>query len=238
MAPSLPNPAVSNRIALVEDHPRLATLVERGLGAAGIAVDTFATLEAAWHGLLRLPYALAIVDRGLPDGDGLTLIRRLRAADNQLPCLMLTAKDALHDRVAGLDAGADDYLPKPFAIEELTARVRALMRRPVAYREPQLAYHDLQVLPERGCMRHQAEQVSLAPAELQLIILLVRSAGQIVRRSALEAAAWGVSEAVTPNALDVALHRLRKKLGAIDAPLTIVNVRNLGFSLLRPDAAA
>lgn len=238
MAPSLPIPAVSNRIALVEDHPRLATLVERGLGAAGIAVDTFATLEAAWHGLLALPYALAIVDRGLPDGDGLTLIRRLRAADNQLPCLMLTAKDALHDRVAGLDAGADDYLPKPFAIEELTARVRALMRRPVEYREPQLAYHGLQVLPALSRMQHQVDQVSLAPAELQLIILLVRSGGQIVRRSALEAAAWGVSEAVTPNALDVALHRLRKKLGAIDAPLTIVNVRNLGFSLLRADAAA
>ncbi len=236
MALSLPIPAVSNRVALVEDHPRLAMLVERGLGAAGIAVDTFATLEAAWHGLLRLPYALAIVDRGLPDGDGLTLIKRLRAADNQLPCLMLTAKDALHDRVAGLDAGADDYLPKPFAIEELTARVRALMRRPVEYRAPQLAYHGLQVLPELGCMRHQVEHVSLAPAELQLIILLVRSAGQIVRRSALEAAAWGVSEAVTPNALDVALHRLRKKLGAIDAPLTILNVRSLGFSLLRSDA--
>ncbi|WP_447594443.1 response regulator transcription factor [Stenotrophomonas rhizophila] len=238
MVPSVPAPAVSNRIALVEDHPRLASLVERGLGAAGIAVDTFATLEAAWHGLLRLPYALAIVDRGLPDGDGLTLIRRLRAADNQLPCLMLTAKDALHDRVAGLDAGADDYLPKPFAIEELTARVRALMRRPAEFRELHLIYHGLQILPELSCMRHQQEQISLAPAELQLIILMVRAAGQVVRRTALEAAAWGVSDAVTPNALDVALHRLRKKLAAIDAPLALINVRNLGFSLLPSDAAA
>lgn len=238
MASPLPIPAVSNRIALVEDHPRLANLVERGLGAAGIAVDTFATLEAAWHGVQHLPYALAIVDRGLPDGDGLNLVRRLRAADNQLPCLMLTAKDALHDRVAGLDAGADDYLPKPFAIEEFTARVRALMRRPSEFRELRLAYHGLQILPELGCMRHREEQVSLAPAELQLIIVLVRAAGQTVRRTALEAAAWGVSEAVTPNALDVALHRLRKKLGAIDAPLTLLNVRNLGFSLLRSDAAA
>jgi DNA-binding response OmpR family regulator len=112
------------------------------------------------------------------------------------------------------------------------------MRRPAEYREPQLAYQGLQVLPTLGCMQHREEQVSLAPAELQLIILLVRAAGQIVRRSALEAAAWGVSDAVTPNALDVALHRLRKKLGAIGAPLTIVNVRNLGFSLLHADAAA
>ncbi|WP_313342237.1 response regulator transcription factor [Stenotrophomonas sp.] len=231
-------PALPNRIALVEDHARLASLVERGLGAAGIAVDTFATLESAWHGLTRHGYALAVIDRGLPDGDGLELVRRMRAVGNRIPCLMLTARDALHDRVEGLDAGADDYLPKPFAIEELGARVRALMRRPAALRDPQLVHHRLQVLAESSCMQCGDEQVSLAPAELQIIILLVRAAGQVVRRGALERAAWGVGEAVTPNALDVALHRLRRKLTAIDAGLSVVNMRNLGFALRPTDAAA
>lgn len=236
---SQPTPAaLPNRIALVEDHGRLASLVERGLGAAGIAVDTFPTMETAWHAIGQHAYALAVIDRGLPDGDGLDLVRRMRAAGNRMPCLMLTARDALHDRVDGLDAGADDYLPKPFAIEELAARVRALMRRPAELRDLQLVHHDLRVVAEESCMRCGDEQVSLAPAELQIIISLVRAAGHVVRRGALESAAWGVSEAVTPNALDVALHRLRRKLGAIDSTLSVVNVRNLGFALRPADAAA
>ncbi|MBN6150016.1 response regulator transcription factor [Xanthomonas sp. AmX2] len=235
---SQPATPLPNRIALVEDHERLAVLVERGLGAAGIAVDTFHTMDAAWHGISQHAYAAAVIDRGLPDGDGLNLVRRMRAADNRVPCLMLTSRDALRDRVDGLDAGADDYLPKPFAMEELAARVRALMRRPPELRDLQLVHHGLQVLPEAGCMRFGEEQVSLAPAELQIAICLVRAAGQVVRRGALEAAAWGVADAVTPNALDVALHRLRKKLAAIDCDLSVVNVRNLGFALRRAEAAA
>ena len=227
-----------NRIVLVEDHARLATLVTRGLAEAGIAVDVFATLESAWHGIGNQAYAVAIVDRGLPDGDGLDLVRRMRAAQDLTPCLMLTSRDALRDRVDGLDAGADDYLPKPFALEELVARVRALMRRPPELVDLQLAYQGLHVVPASSHMSCAEETVSLAPAELQIIICLVRAAGQPVRRSTLEAAAWGLAEAVTPNALDVALHRLRKKLGAIDSRLSVVNVRNQGFALRDAVAAA
>jgi DNA-binding response OmpR family regulator len=226
-----------NRIALVEDHPRLATLVERGLTAAGIAVDAFPNMEAAWHPLDRHDYAALVVDRGLPDGDGLDLVRRLRAADNRIPCLMLTARDALRDRVDGLEAGADDYLPKPFALEELVARVRALMRRPPALRELQLEYLDLRVLPEHGCMSCGPETITLAPAELQMLVCLVRAGGQTVRRTTLESAAWGLGEAVTPNALDVALHRLRKKLAAIGTDLQLVNLRGQGYALRRDDAS-
>lgn len=226
-----------NRIVLVEDHARLATLVERGLASSGIAVDTFGTLESAWYGIGKQAYAVAVVDRGLPDGDGLDLVRRMRAANDLTPCLMLTSRDALRDRVDGLDAGADDYLPKPFALEELAARVRALMRRPPELVDPQLAYLGLHVDPASSQMRCAGETVSLAPAELQIIVCLVRAAGQPVRRSTLEAAAWGVGEAVTPNALDVALHRLRKKLGAIDSGLSLVNLRNFGFALRGSDAA-
>lgn len=227
-----------NRIALVEDHARLATLVKRGLTAAGIGVDTFRTMDCAWHGISNQLYAVAVVDRGLPDGDGLDLVRRMRDSGNLTPCLMLTSRDALRDRVDGLDAGADDYLPKPFAMEELTARVRALMRRPPELVDPQLAYRELHVVPASSCMRRGSQTITLASAELQIIICLVRAAGQPVRRSTLEAAAWGLDEAVTPNALDVALHRLRKKLSAIDAGLSLINVRNLGFALRAADAAS
>jgi DNA-binding response OmpR family regulator len=236
--PPPPLAALPNRIALIEDHPRLASLVERGLGAAGIAVDIYPGVETAWHAIARNGYAAAVIDRGLPDGDGLDLVRRMRAAGNRIPCLMLTARDGLHDRVDGLDAGADDYLPKPFAIEELTARVRALMRRPSELRALDVSHQGLYVKAAEGCMRCGDEQISLAPAELQIILSLVHAGGQVVRRSTLEAAAWGVGEAVTPNALDVALHRLRRKLAAIESGLGVVNVRNLGFALRAADAAA
>lgn len=227
----------SPRVALVEDHERLARLVERGLAAAGIAVDVFYTLASAWQGMRGQGYAVAIVDRGLPDGDGLELVRRMRAADNPTPCLMLTSRDALRDRVDGLDAGADDYLAKPFALDELAARVRALMRRTPALRSLSPVFAGLCVEPEQGRMQAGEDHVTLAPAELQIMLSLVRAAGQPVRRAALEAAAWGTAEAVTPNALDVAVHRLRKKLAAIGTGVALANVRNLGFAL-RDERAA
>ena len=119
-----------SRIALIEDHERLAALVRKALAGAGIEADTFGRVDSAWAALREAPYDALIVDRGLPDGDGLALVRRLREAGHLTPCLMLTARDALHDRIDGLESGADDYLAKPFPMEELVARVRALLRRP------------------------------------------------------------------------------------------------------------
>ena len=220
-----------NRVALVEDHPRLGELIARALAASGIEVDTFGRVESACAALMAGGYAVAVVDRGLPDGDGLDLVKRLRRNGQRLPCLMLTARDALHDRVAGLEAGADDYLPKPFAMEELVARVRALMRRPTALLSLAPAYGDLKMRPEAACMICADDAISLAPAELQIMLSLVRAAGQIVSRSTIDTAAWGLNEAVTPNALDVALHRLRKKLLAIGSEMQIVNVRGHGYAL-------
>ena len=220
-----------SRIALIEDHERLSSLVNKALSAAGIESDVFERIDSAWSALQAAPYGAIVVDRGLPDGDGLTLVRRLRAAGNPVPCLMLTARDALHDRVEGLEAGADDYLVKPFSMEELVARVRALIRRPSTVQSLTPAFADLNVEPADGGMRCGAESVSLAPAELQIMLCLVRAGGKTVRRSALEAAAWGLSDAVTPNAMDVALHRLRKKLHAIESTVHIVNVRGQGYAL-------
>ncbi|PZP30723.1 MAG: DNA-binding response regulator [Roseateles depolymerans] len=220
-----------NRILLVEDHDRLAQLISKGLGDAGVAVDIVTSIPAAWSALQQLPYRALVLDRGLPGGDGLDLLKRLRAAGHGTPCLVLTARDALHDRVEGLEAGADDYLPKPFAMDEMVARVRALLRRPVQSRPlaPQLG--DLLLRPDAGTLCCGDESVTLATAEMQIMLLLVEKAGDTVRRSALEAASWGLGKAVTPNALDVALHRLRRKLQAIGSTQRIINARNLGYAV-------
>jgi two-component system response regulator QseB len=227
-----------NRVGLLEDHERLALLIRQALAGAGIEADIYASISQAADGFMRVPYTALIVDRGLPDGDGLDLLRTLRGKGMVAPCLMLTALDALHDRVAGLEAGADDYLPKPFSMEELVARTRALMRRPPQLQSLAPEYLGLRVTPESSCMQKGAETISLAPSELQVMLSLVRAGGKPVRRTALEMAAWGLGDAVTPNALDVALHRLRRKMLAIDACIEIANVRGVGFALQEAANAA
>jgi DNA-binding response OmpR family regulator len=226
-----------NRILLVEDHERFAELIRKGLMPHGIAADVASRADAAWEALMQLPYQALILDRGLPDGDGLALLQRVRNAGLGVPCLVLTARDALHDRVEGLDAGADDYLPKPFAMDEMVARVKALLRRPVEQRVLEPRVGDLSLRPGAGTLCCREESVTLAPAELQIMLLLMRRQDDVVRRSALEAAGWGLSEAVTPNALDVAVHRLRRKLIAIGSKQRIINARGLGYSLREDDAA-
>jgi DNA-binding response OmpR family regulator len=150
---------------------------------------------------------------------------------------VLTARDALHDRVEGLEAGADDYLPKPFAMDEMVARVRALLRRPVEHRTLDPHHGDLTLRSAAGVMCCGDETVTLAPAEMQIMLMLARSQDAVVRRGALEAAGWGLSEAVTPNALDVALHRIRRKLVAIGSHQRITNVRGIGYALREGHAA-
>jgi DNA-binding response OmpR family regulator len=220
-----------NRIAIIEDQERLCELIGKALARAGIESDAFVTIDSAWHSLQRTPYAMLIADRGLPDGDGLSLVRRLRNSLHPIPCLMLTARDALHDRIEGLEAGADDYLVKPFSMDELIARVRALMRRPATIRSLSPIFGDIQILPDRGILACGVGSVTLAPAELQIALALVEAGGKTVGRRSLEAAAWSINEAVTPNALDVAIHRLRKKFGAIGSSLEIANTRGFGYAL-------
>lgn len=219
------------RVLLLEDHPRLAQLILRALAQAGIECDVMATLDAADAALQLQPYAAALVDRGLPDGDGLTLVQRWRARGQQLPCLIITARDALHDRVSGLEAGADDYLGKPFSMEELVARVRALLRRPAQQCALEPSYGDLRLLTAHAQLVCGEQQVNLPRAELQLMQALMNAQGQAVRRTALEAAAWGFQTVVTPGALDVALHRLRRKLDALGSRVFILNVRGLGYAI-------
>ncbi len=226
-----------NRILLVEDHERLAELIGKGLMAHGVAADVAGRIDTAWAALAQIPYQALVLDRGLPDGDGLALLHRMRKSGLGIPCLVLTARDALRDRVEGLDAGADDYLPKPFAMDELVARVRALLRRPVECRALDPVVGDLSLHPGAGTICCGETCVMLAPAEMQIMLELVRRHDQVVRRSALEAAAWGLSEAVTPNALDVALHRIRRKLLVMGSRQQIVNVRGRGYALREDNVA-
>jgi DNA-binding response OmpR family regulator len=226
-----------NRILLIEDHARLAALIRHALDKAGIGVDAFQALEPAWSASRQMPYGAMVVDRGLPDGDGLAFVQRCRAAGVHTPCLILTARDALHDRVEGLDGGADDYLTKPFEMEELVARVRALLRRPTGQHTLTPGHGDIQLRPGEGVMCCGEECITLPAAEMQLMLELVGGGGHVVRRTLLESAAWGLADSVTPNALDVALHRIRRKLLAIGSVQSIVNVRGIGYAFRDDDPA-
>jgi len=209
-------------------------MIRRALLGAGIECDAWTSIEHACSALREQSYDAALVDRGLPDGDGLALVRRWREGGQHLPCLILTARDALHDRVEGLDAGADDYLSKPFPMEELVARVRALLRRPPVQLSLTPCFDDLRLLPERALLLCANAAVKLPRSELQILLELIKAGGEPVRRTTLEAAAWGLQEPVTTGALDVALHRLRRKLDTVSSRVTIRNQRGIGYALESP----
>lgn len=220
-----------NRILLLEDHERLAGLICKGLATSGIVADVFDRIDNALAATRQIPYQAMVIDRGLPDGDGLTFLQRLREMGNSVPCLVLTARNALHDRIEGLDAGADDYLAKPFAMEEMIARVRALLRRSAESRAADPCCGDLVLRSQESMMCCEEKSTHLAQAEMQIMLLLARRHNETVRHSALEAAGWGLNDAVTPNALDVTLYRIRRKLQAIGSRQRILNIRGIGYAL-------
>jgi len=217
------------RILIVEDDAALARSIVALLRAAGHAVDHVATGEDALMVLSGEPYALTILDVGLPDIDGFAVLQALRRRGDRVPVLMLTARDALDDRVRGLDLGADDYLRKPFAPEELEARIRALGRRRGGDPTPELVIGSLTLDRSRAQARVGERLLDLRRREWAVLDALATRAGQIVPRETLQSEVFGYDDPVGPNAIEVNITRLRGKL-APDGP-AIRTVRGVGYLL-------
>ena len=219
------------RLLVVEDEPALAGLLSAALQRAGFAVDAADGLRAAEEHLQLVGYDAAILDLGLPDGDGLTLLAWLRRRGNTLPVLILTARDAPEDRVNGLDSGADDYVVKPFHVPELISRVRALLRRPNAALGVVLHAGNVALdTPTRGTSVGGAP-LPLSGRETALLEMLLRRAGRVAAREAIEQGLYGFDTPTGPNAVEVAVHRLRKRLQDAGASVQIHTIRGVGYML-------
>lgn len=218
------------RISVVEDNPRMGELIAQGLRERGFACDTAATLAAAEDALASARFDVVLLDAGLPDGDGVDWLRA-RRRDTQPPTIMLTARDGLADRVSGLDAGADDYLPKPFAIDELSARVRAILRRPGARQMHVIQVGPLSFDPASLAVHAAGHRLELTRRETSLLELLMRKAGQVVRRQQIEETLYEFDEAVSPNAIEAVVSRLRRKLEEAGAGGNLQTVRGVGYFL-------
>ena len=219
------------RLLLVEDTVRLATLIREGLDRQGFAVDWCETVDGAEHARKIVRYDLVLLDLGLPDGDGLDLIRSMRRSKDDTPILVLTARGGLDDRVRGLDAGADDYLVKPFQIPELAARCRALLRRPGASLGTTLEAGNLTLDTAERVVRVEDVRIDATPREVDLLESLLRRVGHVVAKPMLESALYSMDAMVTPNALEATVSRLRKRLSSAMANVQITTVHGVGYAL-------
>ena len=218
-------------VLVVEDHAKTAELIGRGLREQGFAVDLAATgrrgLELAQAGA----FDAIVLDLSLPDIDGLEMLTQLRAGGGWAPVLVLTARNSVHDRVAGLDLGADDYLPKPFALDELLARIRALVRRAPAERPATLTLGDLWIDPASHDVRRGGVTVDLTPREFALLEYLARHAGVAVPRWRLAEHVWGYGFNGDYNVVEVYIRYLREKIDRPFGRRTIETVRGVGYRL-------
>jgi DNA-binding response OmpR family regulator len=216
------------RLLLVEDDPMIGRAMGQGLRDAGLAVDWVTGGRAAELALANGVYDLAVLDLGLPGKDGMELLRELRARRDLLPVLIVTARDSVADRIDGLNAGADDYVLKPFDLDELVARVRALLRRHAGGATPLLECGGLTLDTVRREVRRNGEEIQLSGREFALLEVLMQRPGAVLSRAQLEDAVYGWGEEVGSNAVEVHLHNLRRKLGAE----TIRNVRGAGYKVV------
>jgi len=217
------------RLLLVEDDAMIGESLRQGLRQDGYTVDWVQDGRAAETALTDPAYALVLLDLGLPKKDGLALLQGLRAHGNRVPVLILTARDAIADRVRGLDAGADDYLVKPFSLEELGARMRALLRRQAGRAEPVVQVGAVTLDPATRSVTHEGRPVALSAREYALLEALLARPGAVLSRAQLEEKLYGWGQEVESNTVEVYIHALRRKLG----PSFIKNVRGVGYMVPR-----
>jgi len=222
------------RILLAEDDPMIGASVRRGLTQDGFTVDWVEDGRAAEAALADRIHDALVLDLGLPRKSGLDVLSGMRRRGDARPVLILTARDAVADRVAGLDAGADDYVVKPFDLGELSARLRALLRRGAGRAEPVVTYGSIAFNASTREVRVNGEPVQLSARELALLEALLARPGAILSRAQLEDKLYGWSDPVESNAVEVHIHALRRKLGAD----LIRNIRGVGWMLARRDSAA
>jgi two-component system response regulator QseB len=213
------------RLLLAEDDTMIGEAVREGLRRQGFAVDWVTDGVAAARALTDEPYDACVLDLGLPRRLGLDVLRDLRSRGTALPVLILTARDAITDRVQGLDAGADDYLVKPFDLAELAARIRALLRRRAGRASPHIEHHGVTLDTATHEVWRDGVPVSLSPREFAVLLALLEQPGRILSRAQLEERLYGWGEEVESNVVEVHVHGLRRKLGAG----FIRNVRGVGY---------
>ncbi|MDB6063604.1 MAG: hypothetical protein JWM78_3707 [Verrucomicrobiaceae bacterium] len=222
------------RILLVEDDAMLGESLLRALNNAGHAADWLRDGDSANSTLMSTTFEMVLLDLGLPKQSGLSVLKKIRDRGNHVPVIILTARDAVVDRVAGLDAGADDYLVKPFALDELEARIRAVERRNIVAHTTLLKCGHLTLNPLTYEIRFHDKAVLLPAREYQILKILIRRPGTIVSRDSIEQQLYGGDEDVDSNAVEVHIHRLRQKL---DKKI-IRTVRGLGYQMVDEDVNA
>jgi DNA-binding response OmpR family regulator len=217
------------RLLVVEDERELAALLCDALGRSGFSVDIAPELATADEHLRLVSYDSVILDLGLPDGSGLTLLRDIRRQGSAIPILILTARDAPEDRVIGLDAGADDYLVKPFHMPELIARIRALLRRPNAALGVCLMLGNLMLDTATRQVQVGGAAIGLSVRETSMLEILLRRQGTVVTREIMEQRLYSFDAQIGSNAMEVLVHRLRRKLQEVEATVTVHTVRGVGY---------
>jgi two-component system response regulator QseB len=216
------------RVLIIEDDPMIGRAVVAGLQDAGYTVDWVRDGAEAELALGHRLYDLALLDLGLPRRDGVDILKGLRRSGSELPIVIITARDAVADRVAGLDHGADDYLVKPFDLDELLARARAVVRRKAGRSITEMVCGALAVDPVKRVVKFRGEPVELSAREFAVLEALMKEPGAVVSREKLEDAVYGWGEEVGSNSIEVRLHHLRRKL----EPELIRNVRGVGYRIV------
>jgi DNA-binding response OmpR family regulator len=219
------------RILLIEDHQRLAKSIVEGLAGFGFGVDLFSTADEGLAATKSLTYDALVLDLGLPDRDGLDVIQVLRTSASWVPILILTARDGIDDRVEGLDRGADDYMLKPFAMKELAARLRALLRRPGGPLGTAIAIGNITLDTAARHLKVGGQTVAIPPRELDALELLMRRADHVVPKRLFEDSVYGLSDEVAPNTIEALVSRLRRRLETIEANVSIHTLRGIGYLL-------